>query len=136
MTRLVFVAFTCIFSQASNLEQYQAAGIHAFLTHAATKANEAIGSFCGHMRLMLHGLLNPQNPQECMLIIASRDKCPEDIVLMRLQVSERSIVQVFERCHELEIVNIVPATWSAVQDMLLWQTVWMPDFCMLIRVSA
>ncbi|KAL3147012.1 hypothetical protein ABBQ38_014978 [Trebouxia sp. C0009 RCD-2024] len=38
------------------------------------------------------------------------------------KVSERAIVQVFERCHELEIVNIVPARWSAVQDMLLWQT--------------
>ena len=40
-----------------------------------------------------------------------------------IQVSERSIVQVFERCHELKVVDIVPARWSAAQDMLLWQTV-------------
>ena len=39
------------------------------------------------------------------------------------QVSERAIVQVFERCHELEVVDIVPARWSAAQDLLLWQTV-------------
>lgn len=55
---------------------------------------------------------------------------------MLLQVSERAIVQVFERCHELEIVNIVPARWSAVQDMLLWQTVWMHASHMLMHVSA
>lgn len=47
---------------------------------------------------------------------------PTCMVLV-MQVSERSIVQVFERCHELEVVDIVPARWSAVQDMLLWQTV-------------
>ena len=39
------------------------------------------------------------------------------------QVSERAIVQVFERCHELEVVDIVPARWHAAQDLLLWQTV-------------
>ena len=32
-------------------------------------------------------------------------------------------MQVFERCHELEVVDIVPARWTAAQDMLLWQTV-------------
>ena len=44
-------------------------------------------------------------------------------VVLVMQVSERSIVQVFERCHELEVVDIVPARWGAAQDMLLWQTV-------------
>ncbi len=39
------------------------------------------------------------------------------------QVSERAIVQVFERCHELEVIDIVPARWHAAQDLLLWQTV-------------
>ena len=40
-----------------------------------------------------------------------------------MQVSERAIVQVFERCHELEVVDIVPARWNPAQDLLLWQTV-------------
>ena len=38
-------------------------------------------------------------------------------------MSERAIVQVFERCHELEVVDIVPARWNPAQDLLLWQTV-------------
>lgn len=39
------------------------------------------------------------------------------------QVSEQSIVQVFERCHELEVVDLVPARWTAAQDLLLWHLV-------------
>ncbi len=45
------------------------------------------------------------------------------------QVSERAIVQVFERCHELEVVDIVPARWHAAQDLLLWQTVSFAHTC-------
>ena len=32
-------------------------------------------------------------------------------------------MQVFERCHELEVIDIVPARWHAAQDLLQWQTV-------------
>ena len=45
------------------------------------------------------------------------------------QVSERAIVQVFERCHELEVIDIVPARWHAAQDLLLWQTVSFAHTC-------
>lgn len=29
----------------------------------------------------------------------------------------------FERCHELEVVDLVPARWTAAQDLLLWHLV-------------
>lgn len=53
-------------------------------------------------------------------------RCGLHSQLSLMQVSEQSIVQVFERCHELEVVDLVPSRWTAAQDLLLWHLVCQP----------
>lgn len=65
-----------------------------------------------------------QNPwQETLLRQAECVNSSSQRKLMLLKVSEQSIVQIFERCHELEVVDLVPSRWTAAQDLLLWHLV-------------